>query len=228
MRKLMLCVLMLIFACPVIAADWIKSTDIVADFFTHMRHDHVTFDTVDVYQLTNIAASIVCTHGLAYDETSTVILASGTAMYLLPSLAIWVYGVESLNRNEAPWKSYRLKDHGRFGTGQVDAPKFYDFMNTFYEFDAESTYLHVYPTPSEVDTILVHYWAWADTVNANIDNEYYDALLKTTLSLGYLRKSQSDKALLKWNEASSELSLLRNFKLGRIYDIEVIRQEVSD
>jgi len=202
-----------------------------------MKSDNLVFPDSVIYQLINLAAEIACTHGFAYPKVDTLVLATGTEQYGLEKVAVWVYRVGKIGEGERSWQSLPLPSFGKFHIKEAISPAYYDFTTVLESIDSafsagnDTSYVYIFPKPTSAhnnDSILVHYFAFDDTISANLRSIAKDALLELTLMCAYIRKGRSDLGVNAWNDASPEMSKLRNDWLTRIYNIEVVPKTIGE
>lgn len=226
----------LILIAPLGYGQGLSSADIYKSFKYRLHPDPIIFSDSVIYQLINLASEIACDHGLAYPEIDTITLATGTDEYGLIHTALWVYRVGKIAEGERSWQRVGLSQFGKEGMSESVRPAFYDFVtvleNLTSTFDAgnDTSYIYIYPKPiaaDDGDTILVHYFAFADTIDDNLRSDYQNAVVELALMLGNLRKGRSDKAVVNWNNASLQLSVLRNSWLAKIFNLEVVPKTIG-
>ena len=236
MKKILLLILLVLLLAPVIPAQDLTSADIVSSFKIRMKSDLRNFPDSVIYQLVNFGTGLACDFGFAYQKVDTLVLATATERYALSKPAIWVYKAGKLGAGERAWQSVKLKDMGKVYFKEALAPAYYEFYTEFqavtstFSAGTDSTYFYCFPKPTSADngdSVIVHYFAWTDTINANVKGNYRDVILHLTLMGGYFRQSKTDKAVEEWNKASGIMSKLRNDWLMRIYDIEVAPKAVG-
>jgi len=212
-------------------AQGLTSADVVSSITQRLHSDDVLFPDSVKYKFSNFAARVASLHGLAYSRTDTVLLMPDSVRYALSEIAIWVYRVGKLGAAQPSWKNVNIGDFGKAGMIESVNPAFWDFTTEMGSVDsqftagAETSWVYVSPFPNtadSLDTVLVHYFAWADTINANITMIYHDPIVECALIPAYIRMGRTDKAAEAWNNASSQLSKLRNDKLKEIFDIEIV------
>ena len=236
MRKfIIVMVLFFLFACSA-CGQGLTSADVVASLTQRLHSDNVLFPDSVKQQFSNFAARVASVHGFAYSRVDTILLLTDSSRYALDEIAIWVYRVGKLGEAQPSWKSVNLGDFGKAGMIESSAPAFFDFTNEIGSVDsqftagAETSWVYVFPYPTSADnndTLLVHYFAWADTINANIASIYHDPIVECALIPAYIRQGRSDKAVEAWNRASVQLSKLRNDKLMEIFDIEIVPRKLG-
>jgi len=235
---ILIILLLTIFFLPVVvSAQGLSSTDIYNAFKYRMHPDPIFFDDATIYQLINMASEIASVDGFAYPKIDTLVLATNTTDYGLKKLAIWVYKVGKISEGERSWQNIALEDFGKEGLSEVSYPAYWDFVtimegvSTVFNASKDTSYIYIYPKPTASDngdSIAVHYFAFADTISGNLRSDYREAVLDLALMLGYLRKGRSDMAVMMWNEGATNISLLRNAWLNKLFNIEVVPKVIGE
>lgn len=236
MKRLLIAVVLLVLLFQVGYSQGLTSADIYKSFKYRMKSDALTFPDSDIYQIVNLASEMACPYGFAYPKFDTILLSTGTEAYGLEKLALWVYRVGRIDEGKMSWQSVPLGELGQYSMKDATAPNYYDFVTvmegvtTTFSAGNDTSYIYVYPKPTSADngdTILVHYFAWADTINSNLKNIAHDLVLELAVMIGYIRKGETDRAVTAWNDAGVQMNLLTNYHLQRIYDIEVVPKKVG-
>lgn len=238
MKKLIVVGLVLIsfFVVQVGHGQGLTSKDIYTSVKYHMKSDNLVFPDDEIYQLVNLGAEMACVFGFAYPKVDTLTLSTGTEEYGLTKLALWVYRIGKIGEGDRSWQSMLLADFGKYQIKEVSSPNYYDFVTVVESVDSafsagnDTSYVYVYPKPTSADnndSILVHYFALDDTINSNLKNVSQDLVLELTLMCGYIRDGRTDKAVDAWNHAGTQMTLLTNYWLQRIYNIEVVPKNVG-
>lgn len=229
-------VLMGLFAVQSVCGQGLTSADIYKSFKYRMKSDALTFPYSDIHQIVNLASEMACDYGFAYPKLDTILLSTGTEEYGLEVLALWVYRVGKIDEGKRSWQSVPLGELGQYSMKDATAPNYYDFVTvmegvtTVFDAGNDTSYIYVYPKPTSADngdTILVHYFAWADSINSNLKSNAHTLVLELAVMIGHLRAERSDRAVTAWNDAGVQMSLLTNYWLQRIYDIEVVPKKVG-
>ena len=224
-----------LFTTPV-KSQGLTSLNVYDKFMSQMRQDKIIFPDAEAYQIINGATEMACAFGLAYQVTDTLVLATGVDEIGLKKLAIWVYRVGRLDEGYPSWKHIDLANIGKYGMIEALNPAFFDFVTvlvgvtTTFGAGGDTSYLEIAPKPTSGDSgdsIVVCYFAWDDTINANLKVAYQDVVLKLALMDGYIRKGRTDLAVNQWNQASITMNLQINARLKEIYDIEIVPKNVG-
>lgn len=219
-----------------VGAQGLTSADVVTSLTQRLHSDNVLFPDSVKQQFANFGARVATVHGFAYSRTDTVLLMPDSMRYALSEIAVWVYRVGRLGAAQPSWKHVDLGDFGKAGMIEPTSSAFWDFTNEMGSVDSqftaggETSWVYVFPFPvaaDSLDTLLVHYFAWADTINGNISTIYHDPIVECALIPAYIRMGRSDKAVEAWNKASSQLSKLRNDKLMEVFDIEIVPRKLG-
>jgi hypothetical protein len=217
-------------------AQGLSSGDVYRSFKYRMKSDNLVFPDSVIYQLINFGTEVACVHGWAYPKVDTVTLSTGTEQYGLEKLAVWVYRVGGVAQGTPSWQNIPLKDFGKYDIKETPNASFFDFtteiegVTTVFTAGGDTSYVYAYPKPTAADngdSIAIHYFAWADTLDGNVKFSYHDIVLELALMGGHIRKGRSDKAVEAWNKVAPQMTKLRNEWLARIYDIEVVTKEIG-
>lgn len=236
MKKILIAVVLLVLLFQGGYSQGLTSADIYESFGYRMKSDRLIFPASESYQIINLASEMACDYGFAYPKLDTILLSTGTEEYGLEVLALWVYRVGRIDEGKMSWQSVPLGELGQYSMKDATAPNYYDFVTvmegvtTTFSAGNDTSYVYVYPKPTSADngdTILVHYFAWADTINSNLKNIAHDLVLELAVMIGYIRKGETDRAVTAWNQAGVQMNLLTNYHLQRIYDIEVVPKKVG-
>lgn len=219
-----------------VKAQGLTSADIYRSFKSKMQNDNLTFPDSVIYQCINLATAISCVSGFSYPKVDTIVLSTGTERYGLNKLAVWVYRIGKIGEGERSWQSVVFGDMGKYQMGEALNPAYWDFttemegVTSTFSAGKDTSYVYVFPKPTVAennDSITVHYFAWADTLDGVIKNNYREPILQLALMGGFIRARSSDRAILAFNKAMPILNKLRNDQLGRIRNIEVNPTDVG-
>ena len=236
MKKIISAILLVFFLAVPVSGQGLTSADIVTSLTQRLHSDDILFPDSVKYKFSNFAARVATVHGFAYSRTDTVLLMPDSMRYPLTEIAIWVYRIGKLGAAQPSWKHVDLGDFGKAGMIEPISSAFWDFTNEMGSVDSqftaggETSWVYVFPFPvaaDSLDTLLVHYFAWADTINGNISTIYHDPIVECALIPAYIRQGRSNKAMEAWNKASPQLSKLRNDKLMEIFDIEIVPRKLG-
>jgi hypothetical protein len=176
-----------------------------------------------------MASNAVRAHGLArYTETAYRQIAGDLKHWRLPITASppdKVLFIASITRisgghtNERGVMEIGIKDVGHKSLETSEPHSFF-----FHYYQQDSGYIFIYPSQTDIDTLVVSFYEAYDFAIANIVNivpAYKEALLGYASMLIWFRLENWQRAAESYNKYQSEIALLRQERVNWIPDIGI-------
>lgn len=176
-------------------------------------------------ELIRLSYNAVASHGLAYTNIEDLPrLQSGKSRYFLAPNVLFVIGLINISGGkQTALTEINLKDLGR---QQIKTTTPAQFFSVYRHHD--STFIYIYPTPTNSDTLRTFYYrSWYSVDNAVINEAYEEVIIDYALHLAHIRKRDWQSVADTYNEFSKDLMTLRALVINRPVDIRIIPKEIE-
>lgn len=197
-----------------------------------LAEDQIDYPDSVLRNLIALSYSVVIPHGLAYKKIKTVYASSGQSRIVLDSegAALFVSSVRIGTRAAIRSLSeIGLKDLARRHIKtSVSSPQYFVFYRDI-EGGEDFSYIYLYPTPTQVETLSVVYYMGATPGDASpdINIAYTEIVIDFALFFAYIRKGDWPSVAQIYNKASQQLTTLRELFVNRKPDIIIAPKEIE-